>query len=100
MASSHPGKNPSQQLQAPPDPDALDETSPLLDTQRAIHLRATNEPTHRVENVDETENPERPTGFRFAVVYACILMGDFFVGYVCNTPYYASQPTLRPQTNC
>ena len=30
----------------------------------------------------ETENPNRPKGFRFAVVFACILMADFFVGYV------------------
>jgi hypothetical protein len=30
---------------------------------------------------DEVENPNRPKGFAFAVVYACILMGDFVVGY-------------------
>ena len=30
---------------------------------------------------EEVENPNRPKGFTFAVVYACILMGDFVVGY-------------------
>nr|OQO22982.1 hypothetical protein B0A51_08261 [Rachicladosporium sp. CCFEE 5018] len=30
---------------------------------------------------DEIENPTRPTGFKFAIVFACILLGDFFVGY-------------------
>jgi len=39
------------------------------------------------DETPETENPNRPKGFRFAVVFACILLGDFFVGYVgfsCN----------------
>lgn len=40
-------------------------------------------PTSTAEHeLAETENPNRPKGFRFAVVFACILMGDFFVGYV------------------
>ncbi|KAF3770557.1 hypothetical protein M406DRAFT_33124 [Cryphonectria parasitica EP155] len=30
---------------------------------------------------DGTENPDRPKGVRFAIVYGCILLGDFFVGY-------------------
>lgn len=34
----------------------------------------------------ETENPNRPTGLRFAIVYISILLGDFFVGYVCSNP--------------
>jgi hypothetical protein len=34
-----------------------------------------------VPTADVDENPDRPTGFRFAVVFACILFGDFFVGY-------------------
>lgn len=36
------------------------------------------------EGIDEIENPDRPRGFTFAVVFACILMGDFFVGYVSD----------------
>ncbi|WPG99008.1 Hypothetical protein R9X50_00181000 [Acrodontium crateriforme] len=32
-------------------------------------------------NEDEIENPERPKGIRFAVLFCCILLGDFFVGY-------------------
>jgi hypothetical protein len=31
---------------------------------------------------DDVENPNRPKGFSFAVVYTCILFGDFFTGYV------------------
>ena len=31
---------------------------------------------------EETENPDRPKGIRFVIVYSCILLGDFFVGYV------------------
>ncbi len=34
---------------------------------------------------DEIENPERPTGARFAVLFFCILLGDFFSGYVRPT---------------
>lgn len=30
---------------------------------------------------DDVDNPNRPKGFAFAVVYSCILMGDFIVGY-------------------
>lgn len=30
----------------------------------------------------ETENAERPTGVRFAILFFCILLGDFFSGYV------------------
>ena len=36
-----------------------------------------------VESAEEgTENPDRPKGIRFVIVYSCILLGDFFVGYV------------------
>lgn len=31
---------------------------------------------------EETENPDRPKGIKFVIVYGCILLGDFFVGYV------------------
>jgi hypothetical protein len=31
---------------------------------------------------DDVENPNRPKGFSFAIVYTCILFGDFFTGYV------------------
>nr|OQO17924.1 hypothetical protein B0A51_12855 [Rachicladosporium sp. CCFEE 5018] len=30
---------------------------------------------------DEFEDPTRPAGSKFAIVFACILLGDFFVGY-------------------
>lgn len=32
-------------------------------------------------DADKEESPDRPTGLRFAIVFACILFGDFFVGY-------------------
>lgn len=36
-----------------------------------------------IESAEEgTENPDRPKGIRFVIVYSCILLGDFFVGYV------------------
>ncbi|KUI65597.1 Putative HC-toxin efflux carrier TOXA [Cytospora mali] len=58
------------------------ETTPLLQPGNvtAVILAATAEPTGRQDD-DEIENPNRPKGFRFAVVYSCILLGDFFVGY-------------------
>jgi hypothetical protein len=31
---------------------------------------------------DDVENPNRPKGFSFAIIYTCILFGDFFTGYV------------------
>lgn len=46
------------------------------------NVRDTDTVTDQGVNAGEIENPDRPKGFRFAVVYACILMGDFFVGYV------------------
>ena len=42
-------------------------------------------------NEDEVENPDRPTGFRFAVVFGCLFIGDFFVGYVGQRPGGASE---------
>ena len=31
---------------------------------------------------DETQDPNRPKGVRFALLYLCILLGSFFIGYV------------------
>ncbi|KAK6442461.1 hypothetical protein LTR95_001293 [Oleoguttula sp. CCFEE 5521] len=42
-------------------------SSPAIGTQDAVD--------------DKIENSKRPTGFKFAIVFACILLGDFFVGY-------------------
>lgn len=33
---------------------------------------------------EETENPARPKGARFVILFLSILAGDFFVGYVCD----------------
>jgi hypothetical protein len=41
-----------------------------------------------VDAVDAAENPKRPTGFRFAIIYGCILIGDFFVGYVSRPLFH------------
>jgi hypothetical protein len=35
---------------------------------------------------DETQDPNRPTGVRFALLYLCILLGSFFIGYVRDLP--------------
>lgn len=61
--------------------DAPSETAALLE-HYPVALQPIVPPVISRERVDETENPDRPKGFRFAVVFACILMGDFFVGYV------------------
>lgn len=64
---------------------AMAETTPLLQAGNAtaVTLPATTEPFRwRDEEDEETENPNRPKGFSFAVVYTCILLGDFCVGYV------------------
>lgn len=34
---------------------------------------------------EEIENPSRPKGIRFAILFLSILAGDFFVGYVRST---------------
>lgn len=48
---------------------------------------------------EEIENPSRPKGLRFVILFISILAGDFFVGYVCNImnipsslPFPASRP--------
>lgn len=61
--------------------DAPSETATLLE-HHPVAPQPIVPPVISRERVDETENPDRPKGFRFAVVFACILMGDFFVGYV------------------
>lgn len=33
---------------------------------------------------EEMENPARPKGARFVILFLSILAGDFFVGYVCD----------------
>lgn len=35
---------------------------------------------------EEKENPDRPKGVRLAIVFGCILMGDFLTGYVRAAP--------------
>ncbi|KAJ5954666.1 Major facilitator superfamily domain general substrate transporter [Penicillium viridicatum] len=45
------------------------------------HIDKSAEP-EAIESAEEgTENPDRPKGIRFVIVYSCILLGDFFVGY-------------------
>lgn len=67
---------------------ATAETTPLLQAggATAVTLAATAEPARwrggDDAGDDETENPDRPRGFGFAVAYGCILLGDFSVGYV------------------
>ena len=34
--------------------------------------------------LDEAPDPNQPKGVRFALLYLCILLGSFFVGYVCG----------------
>lgn len=41
-------------------------------------------------DTDDVENPNRPKGFSFAIVYTCILFGDFFTGYV-SLPIFDQQ---------
>ena len=35
---------------------------------------------------DDYENQNRPKGVKFAILFLCILLGDFFVGYVRPLP--------------
>jgi hypothetical protein len=34
------------------------------------------------DKLDKTRDPNRPKGVRFALLYLCILLGSFFIGYV------------------
>jgi len=43
---------------------------------------------------DDVENPNRPKGFSFAIVYTCILFGDFFTGYVSLPILDSNKPML------
>ena len=53
----------------------MHENEPLLaDTEPGVPAEAPSD--------DEIENPDRPRGFKFAVLFVCILLGDFFTGYV------------------
>lgn len=40
---------------------------------------------------DEIENPDRPRGVRFAILFLCILLGDFFTGYVSPSRFNYAQ---------
>lgn len=44
----------------------------------------------------EIENPDRPKGIKFAIVFACLLMGDFFVGYVRHESLHEMHEGVRP----
>jgi hypothetical protein len=60
----------------------LHETTQLLgeeDTENHHVMRGSNEEAGE----EEFENPDRPRGIKFAILLLCILLGDFFVGYVC-----------------
>ena len=35
------------------------------------------------EEEDPSDSSDRPKGARFALLFTCILLGSFFVGYVC-----------------
>ena len=37
------------------------------------------------DELDEAQDPNRPKGVRFALLYLCILLGSFFIGYVRDT---------------
>lgn len=38
--------------------------------------------SHNGDKAHEIQDPNRPTGVRFALLYLCILLGSFFIGYV------------------
>jgi hypothetical protein len=38
-----------------------------------------------VNIMTETKDSDRPKGVRFALLYLCILLGSFFIGYVRDT---------------
>jgi hypothetical protein len=37
------------------------------------------------DRLDEAQDPNRPKGVRFALLYLCVLLGSFFIGYVRDT---------------
>lgn len=39
--------------------------------------------TSTASNKEEAENPNRPKGIRFVLLFSCVLLGCFVVGYVC-----------------
>jgi hypothetical protein len=43
------------------------------------------------DKLDDTQDSNRPKGVQFALLYLCILLGSFFIGYVRD---------VGPQTNC
>lgn len=53
-----------------------------MNTITATEKEAATNPT--VDDGGEIENPSRPKGVRFAVLFLSIIAGDFFVGYVRN----------------
>lgn len=53
-----------------------------MNTTTATEKKAPTNAT--VDDSGQIENPLRPKGVRFAVLFLSILAGDFFVGYVSN----------------
>jgi hypothetical protein len=43
------------------------------------------------DKLDEAQDPNRPKGVRFALLYLCILLGSFSIGYVRDTSSQRSQ---------
>jgi hypothetical protein len=51
------------------------------------------------DELDEAQDPNRPKGVRFALLYLCILLGSFFIGYVRDTGSQRSQTVnLTPRS--
>lgn len=55
------------------------------------------------DNMTETKDSDQPKGVRFALLYLCVLLGSFFIGYVCHitSPSISLRVlelTLRPRT--
>nr|POE88027.1 hypothetical protein CFP56_11256 [Quercus suber] len=44
-----------------------------------------NDTSSTAVDTDEIENPHRPQGVKFVILFTCLLLGDFATGYVVST---------------
>ncbi|KAH8811527.1 putative efflux pump antibiotic resistance protein [Xylogone sp. PMI_703] len=80
--SDSPTRNGTPEEKIDPENTARDVSSKVENKGTESDGTAPVEPISDPEHAeDDVENPDRPKGFSFAVVYTCILFGDFFTGY-------------------
>lgn len=79
---------PNPQLEAGPPSATVDVTDTLANKMDKSEFKQPESPS--IKREEQLEPNDVPEGMRFAMLFACILLASFFIGYVrerclCNT---------------